>query len=563
MKRAGIRAAAALAIFAAVCALAYIVEPAAGPDGAAVVWYSVVPPLTAILMAFATGRLFPSLLSAGIVGGLLLDGATGAAYVPVTIAGSLTDTYNLQILFFVVAIMAVIEVIVKAGGLAGVVARLAPLCRGPYSTQFVTALLGVALFIDDYANTMIVGHAMRPVCDAHRVSREKLSFLVDATSAPIAGMALVSTWVSYEIGLFRDLSESLNLGLNGFEMLLMALPFRFYCILLLVLVFGSILLRRDFGPMAAAERRARILGKIAADDARPLADDREGAAAVAPGVRSRARTAVIPIGLLLLTLFGGIWIDGGGAALLSANAAALFSPYAWREVIATSENATFYLACGSAVGFAAGIAMALGVAGLGASSAVRAVGRGVKSALLPCSILLLAWTLKSACDDLGTADYMVALIGGNVPATAFPALVFVSAAVISFATGTSYGTMAIMLPTAIPVAYALSGGEIGFVLVASLAAVLDGAIFGDHCSPISDTTIMSSLSSHCDHMHHVRSQLPYSLLVAAVALTGGYALTGLGASHWLAIPAAAALLLGAHVVLARLWPGDRMEGGMC
>ena len=223
-------------------------------------WYSILPPLLAVTLALVTRRLITSLVVSIVVGGLLAVipqapgaiGSWGRGLVagPSYVWGAVSDTWNLQVLAFVVLVLAMISVMVVAGGLQGIVDYLSRYARGPRSTQFVTALMGLAVFIDDYANTMIIGTSMKNVTDEKRISREKLAFLVDATSAPIAGVALISTWIGYEVGLFGQVSKSLDLGRDGYSMFFDALGFRFYCILMIVFVIANVLTGRDFGPMA-------------------------------------------------------------------------------------------------------------------------------------------------------------------------------------------------------------------------------------------------------------------------------------------------------------------------
>jgi len=532
-------------IFAGICLAALINEPpVAETEGQRFPWYSIVPPLFAVCFAILTGRILISLLLSVIIGGVLttvpvaptslsawLGGmGTGGRFV----YGAAADPFNQQLLAFIILIMAMIGVMTVAGGLQGVVNWLERFAKGPRSTQFVTALMGLAIFIDDYANTMIVGSSMRPVSDDRRISREKLAFLVDATSAPIAGLAIISTWVGYEVSQFDLVSQDLNMGQGGYAILFDALPYRFYCMLMILFVFVNIGFGRDYGPMARAEKRTRETGAVADPDAVPMTSqaftttEPDASAAIKP------RTAVIPIASLFVILLGGMWVNGGGMALMRDDALAPISPAAWRTVIGDSDS-VMLLAVSSGIG----LVLAWAMARFDAKLAFRPMGygtlRGLQSSILPCVILILAWSLKSACDSLYTAEFLVAAVGDIMSPLWFPAIVFVLAGMVSFATGTSYGTMAILIPTATPIALQLDGGVYSVVTIITLAAILDGAIFGDHCSPISDTTIMCSISSACDHLHHVRTQLPYSLTVASLALIAGYIPAASGMAPWLTL----------------------------
>ncbi|MFH1143829.1 MAG: Na+/H+ antiporter NhaC family protein [Candidatus Eisenbacteria bacterium] len=540
-----IRAGLAGTICVGVCLLAAWRGQAIQSSGA---WYSIVPPLLSVSLALLTRRLMFS-LSLGVLAGGLLSTAVAAPHSPAAwarglLAGPgfaltvLREPTNLQILAFVALVLMMIAVLIVAGGLQGIVDWLARFARGPRSTQLLTALMGLVVFIDDYANTMIVGSSMRPMADRHRVSREKLAFLVDATSAPVTGIAVVSTWIGYEAGLFGEISASLGFGKSGYGVFFDALAFRFYCFLMIAFVLLNTLTGRDYGPMLRAERRARTTGQLSAPDARPMTSRAFASAQPAAGARVRALTAIVPLAGLFAFLIAALWIDGGGAELLRTGARHLLSPSAWREVIGSAEHNILILALAGALGVLLAIVCAVAIGRLGARPLGRTLLAGLRGSLLPMAILTLAWSLKTACDTLGTGAFLVDAVGGLLSPVWFPVLIFLLACLISFATGTSWGTMAILIPTAGPLAFELDGGRYGLTTMMSLGAVLDGAIFGDHCSPISDTTIMSSISSACDHVHHVTTQLPYSVTVAAFAAGAGYLPAAMG------LPSGLCLLLG-------------------
>ncbi len=531
--------------FAGVCVLAAWSATIQRPQAGAAPWYSIVPPLLAVTLALATNRLFFSLGLAVVVGGLLDSVPAGplspGAWGRGVIAGaeyvisSVADPTNIQILAFVAVVMAMISVMIVAGGLHAVASWLMRFARGSRSTQLVTALMGVAVFIDDYANTMIVGSAMRPITDRNQVSREKLAFLVDATSAPVAGIAIISTWIGYEVGLFGEAAQSLGIARDGYSMFFDALPFRFYCILMLLFVFINILSRADYGSMGRAEQRAKRTGALAAADARPMTSRTFTMLTVYPQAQVRGLTAVLPIAALFLFFLGTLWIDGGGMEKLRANPGALFDLRVWRDVMGQAEHNILLLALAAGVGLLASIACARLLARLPFPLIGKAVISGLRGSLLPILILVLAWSLKAACMRLQTGPFLVAALGEVLSPIWFPALLFVVASLTAFATGTSWGTMAILIPTAIPIAFYLDGQTYGLTTMICLAAILDGGILGDHCSPISDTTIMSSISSSCDHLHHVRTQLPYGLTVGALAVFCGYLPAALGVSSWVGI----------------------------
>ena len=514
-------------------------------------------------MALATNRVFPSLGVAVVAGGLLhaggsssgglswpLTGFTDAArFVGQSVWPANGDPAHLQILLLVVLMMAMVSVMLVGGGLHGVARRLARYARSPQSTQFVTVLMGLVVFFDDYANTMIVGPTMRPLSDRQRVSREKLAFIVDATAAPVAGLALVSTWIGYEVGLLGETADSLGLAKDGYAMFLDAVGFRFYCLGMIAFMVCNALSGEDFGAMAGAERRARQLGKPLDDNARPITTRAFTAVQPHPQARILARVGIVPVLGLLLAFLGGMWVSGGGWAAFGSDRLAPLRISVWREALNQADN-NLLLALAAAFGLLVAVLMTLAVARAPAPAVAKAMLLGARSSLLPVAILVMAWSLTETCDALGTGPFLASILVGSLPPAVYPPLVFLVACLISFATGTSWGTMAILIPTALPVAFQLDGQSYGLVTIVSIAAVLDGAIFGDHCSPISDTTILSSAASSCDHLAHVRTQLPYSLFVAGLALSMGYVPAALGTPCWVGSLGSAAI---SAIMFLGLW----------
>jgi Na+/H+ antiporter NhaC len=318
-----------------------------------------------------------------------------------------------------------------------------------------------------------------------------------------------------------------------------ALSFRFYCFLMIGFVVANVLSGRDFGAMARAQRRARETGALLASHARPMTSKAFATAIPSPRARVGARTALIPIAGLLIYLLAALWVDGREALGPQSGIGTLFSPRAWRDVLGQAENSIMILAQAAGVGLLLAMILGLWWARMPLRSLGEALRGGLRGSLLPMMILVLAWSLKIACDQLQTGRFLVDASSGLLSPLWFPALVFILAGLTSFATGTSWGTMAILLPTAVPLAFQLDGQAYGLTTMMTLGAVLDGAIWGDHCSPISDTTIMSSISSCCDHLHHVSTQLPYSLTVGGLAIACGYLPAAAG------FPPAAGLLGGA------------------
>jgi Na+/H+ antiporter NhaC len=536
------RAAIAIIIFVVLCFFASKLSLANGHNPLSIKWYGIIPPVLAISLAILTRHVLLSLGIAIIVGGLLTEvpqspmnvmtWLVGIKSVFIFIADTVTNKTNLQVLTFIPLIFIMVEVVIASGGFKGIILWLLRLIRGRKSAQLVTALMGILCFIDDYTNAIVVGSMMQPITDKFRVSREKLAFLVDATSAPIAGLAVVSTWIDYEVSLLNAVGQELGIAKSGYSMFFDALSFRFYCLLMISFVFMHILWSRDFGPMKEAQERAITADQPEENGTAPFEDPDSSGIKSSSQKSGRAINALIPLAGLLLFHMTGLWIDGEGPSRLSEGGSLLSLVY-WRDVIGNAGNSPLVLAFAGLFGLTLALLCARFFGGLKAPVMYRCFRKGIKRAAIPFVILILAWSLKRTCDSLQTGEFLTTILAGKVSPYWFPPILFLVASVTSFATGTSYGTMAILIPTAIPVAFALDGNSYGLTTMISLGAVLDGAIFGDHCSPISDTTIMSSIASSCDLIDHVRTQLPYSLFVGVLALLFAYLPSALGlASGW-------------------------------
>jgi Na+/H+ antiporter NhaC len=402
--------------------------------------------------------------------------------------------------------------------------------------------MGLAIFFDDYSNTLLVGTTMRPLTDKRRISREKLAFLTDATAAPVASMALISTWIAYELGLLNDALASIGFEMNAYEAFVKSIPFRFYSIIMLGFVLMIAITGRDYGPMLKAERRARKTGKLVADGSTPLASKELTEMEIKEDIPLRAYNAIIPVLTVIVMVIVGLYINGRGAVLggddtelINALKQTPFAPSVLRQVIGNANAAVAMMwasFCGSIVAFA----LVLGQKILNFKEAMEAWIDGAKSLIIAIMVLVLAWGIGSICKDLGTAKYLVGILEGKVAAGIIPMAVFILGCIIAFSTGTSWGTTAILMPIAVPLVYQLSGGDTGTILFATIGAVFTGAVFGDHCSPISDTTIMSSMSAASDHIDHVKTQIPYSLTVAIIALLVGYIPAAvLGINPWISL----------------------------
>jgi Na+/H+ antiporter NhaC len=548
------KTAASVIIFAAICVMAALSGPHQAADAQPAPWYSIIPPLMTIMLAFLTRNVVLSIAVAIIAGGLLTTLPSDPTSLSAIFAGlkttvfypieTLTSIENLQILAFVPPIFGMVEIVIVSGGFKAILKKILPLIKTEKSAQAATALMGLIYFIDDYSNTIIVGSSMRPVTDRFGISREKLAFLVDATSAPVTSVAVISTWIAYEVGLFTLTAQKLGIEKDGYSMFFDALSFRFYCILMLSFVFGHILFGCDFGPMKKAQNKAQKNPPVDNDITEPTksSDDKRPAYML---------NAIVPLAGLIIFHISGLWIDGGGPAKITTFSS-IFNWRYWRQVIGNTENSILILIYAALFSLALAILCATFSRSLRAGAIIKCIISGAKKSILPCLILIAAWSLKNCCDSLNTDRFLTNLLTGNVPPLIFPAMVFLVASVTSFATGTSWGTMAILIPTAVPIAFALDGHTYGLTTTITLGAVLDGAIFGDHCSPISDTTIISSTASRCDHLQHVRTQLPYSLFVATLALFCCYIPAGLGFSPLLSITIAITAMVIVFLILPRL-----------
>jgi Na+/H+ antiporter NhaC len=453
-------------------------------------WWSLLPPLVAIALVLAFHDVLVALVVAVWVGTTMLAGGKPLAgflrLIDTYVRDALIDSDHMSIIVFSMLLGGMVAVISKSGGTLGVVRALEPFATTPRRTQVVTWVMGVLIFFDDYSNTLIVGNTMRPVTDRHRVSREKL------------GDALIKSG-----------SE-----LNPFSVFLASLPYSFYPVFALAATFMIASSRRDWGPMLRAERRARD-GELLAAGAQPLADFDGSDLTPEEDIPCRWWNAVVPIGLVIAATLAGLYHTGREGLLESGDTTVSLS-----RIIGASDPFTVLL-WASFIGLTAAVVLAVGQGLLSVRRSLEATVTGFKSMFMAFVVLTLAWSLGQVCTDLETALFLKSAVGPNMPASLLPTAVFLVAAAVSFATGTSWGTMAILTPLAVPLALVTSTGDPG-VLAASVAAILGGSVFGDHCSPISDTTILSSMASGCDHVDHVRTQLPYALLAAMVAVIVGY-----------------------------------------
>ena len=539
------------------------------PDGEVLIaekeWHnparsSLYPPLVAILLAILFRQ--PVLaLFVGVLSGAFLAafgtgaGARGAGRRALTgtfttyFWNEFTDRDRILIVLFVVFMLAMVGVMTRSGGIRGVMDKIAGLASDARRTQIATWFMGLAVFFDDYANTILVGSTMRPLSDRFKVAREKLAYIVDSTAAPVAGLSIFSTWIAFEVSTFSAQLPDVGMTANdGYRIFLETLPFRFYCIFTLIFVAMIVFTGRDMGPMLEAERRARK-GQVIREGGTPLVGKQATSLEPMAGVVPSASRALLPIVTFIVVTLTWLGWKGGaldlGLEVLSLEGLA---------IVLYNGDSFQALMAGSLAGFLiAVLAAILGGSGREVPSASWSAVRSMGVALV---ILYLAWMIGAVCGDLGTAPYLTVLVGDSLNPLLLPVILFALSGVVAFSTGSSWSTMTILLPIVVSLAYQLGqtipiGGNA--LMILSIGAVLEGAIFGDHCSPISDTTVMSSIACASDHIDHVRTQAPYALLTMAVAVVCGYIpCTFLDLSPWLAIGLGTAAMF---VVLR--WRGRR------
>jgi len=507
-------------------------------------WVSILPPLIAIGLALVLRQVIPALFAGIWIGAWALAGfsAPGAFEALMTTADTfildaIAEPDHASVMLFTLFVGGMVGVISRNGGMLGIVDRIIGFASTVGRAMAATVAMGLAIFFDDYANTLVVGNTMRPITDRLKISREKLAYLVDSTAAPVATIALVTTWVGYEVGLIRDAISGIpGLELNAYMVFLNSIAYSFYPLLALTMVFAVVAFGRDFGPMHAAEMRARHDGRVAPPTSvsNQTADDM---ADVQPseGVTCRARNALLPILTMVTGVVAGMFVTGEGETL--------------RDIIGSADPYKS-LIWGSLLGSLLAVALSVGQRCLSLGESVAAWFSGARTMLYAIFILVLAWGLSGVTDVLGTADYLVSLVGDHLNPGLLPMLVFIVAAATAFSTGSSWGTMGILLPLMVPLAWALmaaagmNGAEHLSILYATVAAVMGGAVWGDHCSPISDTTILSSMASQCDHIEHVRTQLPYALSAGVIAILAGALPAGFGVPWWVCLPVGVLAVVG-------------------
>lgn len=485
----------------------------------ATIW-ALLPPLVAIILALITKEVYSSLFVGIVVGALLYSGFRFEGTVTQIFEGGiikvLSDSYNVGILIFLVILGSVVCMMNKAGGSAAFGRWASKKIHTRVGAELAAIILGILIFIDDYFNCLTVGSVMRPVTDRHHVSRAKFAYLIDATAAPVCIIAPISSWAAAVSGFVE--------GQDGLAIFVRTIPYNFYAILTIVMMVGMVLMKTEFGAMKTHEINA-LNGDLYTTSARPYenATDDE-----APNPRGRVIDLVIPIVVLVICCVISMIYTGG-----------FFSGTDFVTAFSQSDASTG-LAMGSAFGLVFAIIFYMVRRVINFRDCMGCIPEGFKAMVPAIMILTFAWTLKAMTDGLGAAVFVeeaMRSVAGGIEVI-LPAIIFLVGCGLAFATGTSWGTFGILIPIVVAV-FEKSSPE---MMIISMSACMAGAVCGDHCSPISDTTIMASAGAQCDHVTHVSTQLPYAILAAAVSFVT-YIVAGFVKTAWIALPVGIVLML--------------------
>ncbi len=490
--------------------------------------WALLPPVVAIALALITKEVYSSLFIGILVGAILYGGGNVERTIMHTFGDDkggfvsvLTDSYNVGILIFLVILGTIVAMMNKAGGSAAFGKWASTHIKSRVGAQLATILLGVLIFIDDYFNCLTVGSVMRPVTDEHKVSRAKLAYLIDATAAPVCIIAPISSWAAAVSGFVK--------GEDGLALFVRAIPYNFYAILTIVMMVAMVLLKVEFGSMAKHEKNA-MNGDLFSmgDRTQNIQEDEKGSE------KGKVIDLIIPIVCLVICCVIGMVYTGGifkGVDFITA-----FS----------NSDASVGLAIGSFFGLVITIILYMIRRVLPFKKCMDCLVDGFRAMVPAILILTMAWTLKSMTDSLGAKEFVAASmksVAGDFMSL-LPAIIFLVACFLAFATGTSWGTFGILIPIVVAV-FENSNYEL---MIISISACMAGAVCGDHCSPISDTTIMASAGAECDHVNHVSTQLPYAMVAATVSFVAFF-IAGFVRNAWIVMPLAIAMMIGVLVII--------------
>ena len=488
-------------------------------------FWALVPPVVAIGLALITKEVYSSLFIGVLMGGILYSGFSFEGTITHIFEDGminvLSDSYNVGILIFLVILGTMVCLMNRAGGSAAFGQFAADHIKDRVGAELATILLGCLIFIDDYFNCLTVGSVMRPVTDKFKVSRAKLAYLIDATAAPICIIAPISSWAAAVTGFVE--------GEDGFSIFVRAIPYNFYAILTIVMMIGMVLLRTEFGSMKFHEKNA-LKKDLYTTPGRPYDTEKQPEVSV----RGTVLDLLIPIISLIICCMVGMLYTGG-----------FFSGEDFVTAFSQSD-ASLGLTMGSFFGLLITIGLYQVRRVLKFSECMACIPEGFKSMVPAIMILSFAWTLKAMTDSLGADVYVATVVASSARSLLnfLPAIIFVVGCFLAFATGTSWGTFGILIPIVVAV-FENSNPDL---MIISISACMAGAVCGDHCSPISDTTIMASAGAQCEHVNHVTTQLPYAVTAAAVSFVS-YIIAGFVQSAWIALPIAIALMVATMFVI--------------
>lgn len=496
----------------------------------ATIW-ALLPPLVAIVLALITKEVYSSLFVGIVVGALIYSGFKFEGTVTQIFEGGiikvLSDSYNVGILIFLVILGSVVCMMNKAGGSAAFGRWASKKIHTRVGAELAAIVLGILIFIDDYFNCLTVGSVMRPVTDRHHVSRAKFAYLIDATAAPVCIIAPISSWAAAVSGFVE--------GQDGLAIFVRTIPYNFYAILTIVMMVGMVLMKTEFGAMRTHEINA-LNGDLYTTSARPYENATDDGA---PNPRGKVIDLVIPIVVLVICCVISMIYTGG-----------FFSGTDFVTAFSQSD-ASVGLAMGSAFGLVFAIIFYMIRRVINFRDCMGCIPEGFKAMVPAIMILTFAWTLKAMTDSLGAAVFVeeaMRSVAGGIEVI-LPAIIFLVGCGLAFATGTSWGTFGILIPIVVAV-FEKSSPE---MMIISMSACMAGAVCGDHCSPISDTTIMASAGAQCDHVTHVSTQLPYAILAAAVSFVT-YIVAGFVKTAWIALPVGIVLMLIVLFVIKMMNP---------
>ena len=490
-------------------------------------WVSTLPPIIAIILAFLTRSIVPSIFVAIWFGSWAVNGMTFTG-----VFTGLLDTFNVFILntildrdhaiiaLFSLMLGGMVGIIYRNGGMHGIIQLLIKKANTPKKAQISIWFFGLIIFFDDYSNTLIVGNTSRLLCDKLGISRKKLAYLVDSTSAPVATIAVITTWIGFQISIISDSIENISgITESAYLLFINSIAYSFYPFLALFLVGLVVFTGKDFGPMVDAEKKARKntqLKNTKQNDSEELK--------VKENIPYKAINAILPISILIVSMFYFIFTSGQGDTI--------------KDILGSSDTFSALMHSTLLSAFSAAI-LSIGQRLLTIDETFEAWYGGVKFMMMGLLVLVLAWALADISKELHTADYIVSILGDKIPIQILPLVVFIIAAITAFGSGSSWGVMAILMPLVIPLCWAVMDNYGGpspeniHILYSTIACVLTGAVWADHCSPISDTTILTSMASGCDLMDHVKTQMPYALIAGSIALFLGTVPAGFGAPWWI------------------------------